>query len=360
MLRTLAGILAPVRGTVYIGRQEIVRIKPSDKAKQLAVVLTEKLNVNMTTAREITAMGRTPYTDFSGRLSPEDHRIIDEALKIVGAFDLGERYFTSLSDGEKQKILIARALAQKPELIILDEPTSHLDIKHKIEVIQLLNRLSRERGMTVIMALHDIDMAVKNCQFLLLVKNGTVLMQGKPEDIINENTIRDLYDIEGAGFDAVTGALEVCNEKTPEVFVSAGAGTGSPVYRLLSRMGYGIATGILQENDIDYRVAASMRLCAVSERPFEPISGAAVECARQKMQEAKFIIDCGFPLGEFNRVNGLLLGEALAQGLPVISLRNPADALKQWGPADNFFPAASAAELCGRIADLGYLPKGGG
>jgi iron complex transport system ATP-binding protein len=356
VLRTLAGILAPLGGAVYIGRREIGRIKSAEKAKQLALVLTERLNVNMITAREIAAMGRSPHTDFLGRLSPEDHRIVDDALETVGALDLGERNFTSLSDGEKQKVLIARALAQEPELVILDEPTSHLDIKHKIEVIQILNRLSRERGMTVIMALHDIDIAAKNCQTLLLVKNGKVLAQGKPEDIIGENTIGELYDIEGAAFDAVTGALEVCNKKAPEVFAAAGAGTGPSVYRILSRLGYGIATGILQENDIDFRVASSMRLHTIGEKPFEPISGGAVERAREKIKEAKFIVDCGFPLGEFNRINGELLGEAVAKGFPVISLRRAAEAAALWGTAKNLFHAASAAELCGRIGDIGYPP----
>ncbi|MDR3122902.1 MAG: ABC transporter ATP-binding protein [Treponema sp.] len=360
VLRTLAGLLAPVKGAVYIGRQEISRIKPAEKAKQLALVLTERLNVSMTTAREIVAMGRAPHTDFLGRLSPEDRRIVEEALETVGALDLAERNFASLSDGEKQKTLIARALAQEPELVILDEPTTHLDIKHKVEVIQILNRLARERGMTVIMALHDIDIAAKNCQILLLVKNGRVLAQGKPEDIIGENTIGELYDIEGAAFDALTGALEVCNDKAPEVFVAAGAGTGSAVYRILSRLGYGIATGILQENDIDYRVASSMRLHTIADKAFEPIGSAAAERARKKVKEAKFVIDCGFPLGEFNRVNRGLLGEAVAKGLPVISFRPSSEAAELWGKAANLVFAASAAELCSRIADIGCPPGDGG
>jgi iron complex transport system ATP-binding protein len=360
VLRTLAGILSPVRGAVYIGQQEIRRIRPAEKAKRLAVALTERLNVSMTTAREIAAMGRAPHTDFLGRLTPEDKRIVEEALETVGALDLAERNFASLSDGEKQKVLIARALAQEPELIILDEPTSHLDIRHKVEVIRILNRLSLERGMTVIMALHDIDIAAKNCQTLLLVKNGRALAQGKPEDIIGENTIGELYDIEGAVFDALTGALELCNDKAPEVFVAAGAGAGSSVYRVLSRLGYGIATGILQENDIDYRVASSMRLCAIGEKPFEPIGGDAMERARKKMEEAKFIVDCGFPLGKFNRENAALLGEAVAKGFPVISFRRSAETAELWGEAANLFSVSSAAELCERIAALGYVPGEGG
>jgi iron complex transport system ATP-binding protein len=357
VLRTLAGMLSPIKGAVYIGQREISRIRPAEKAKQLAVALTERLNVDMTTAREIAAMGRAPHTDFMGRLTPEDRRIVEEALETVGALDLAERNFASLSDGEKQKVLIARALAQEPELIILDEPTSHLDIRHKVEVIRILNRLSLERGMTVIMALHDIDIAAKNCQTLLLVKDGRALAQGKPEDIIGENTIGELYDIEGAVFDALTGALELCNDRAPEVFVAAGAGTGPSVYRVLSRLGYGIATGILQENDIDCRVASAMRLHIVGEKPFEPISSDTAEQARQKMKEAKFIVDCGFPLGRFNRENAALLGEAVARGFPVISFRGFSETAELWGEAANLFPVSSAAGLCKRIAALGYVPK---
>jgi iron complex transport system ATP-binding protein len=226
-----------------------------------------------------------------------------------------------------------------------------------VEVIRILSRLSLERGMTVIMALHDIDIAAKNCQTLLLVKDGKALAQGRPEDIIGENTIGELYDIEGAAFDALTGSLEVCNDRAPEVFVAAGAGTGAAVYRVLSRLGYGIATGILQENDIDCRVASSMRLHIIGEKPFEPISSGAAERARQKMGEAKFIVDCGFPLGQFNRENAALLGEAVVRGFPVISFRGSSEAAGLWGEAANIFSVSSAAELCDRIAALGYAPK---
>ncbi len=113
ILRTLAGMLAPVGGIVYIGPNDIRSIKPNELAKQMAVVLTESLNVNMTSAYEIASMGRIPYTGFFGRLSADDHRIVRECMQIVGAADLAERDFSSLSDGEKQKILIARALAQE-------------------------------------------------------------------------------------------------------------------------------------------------------------------------------------------------------------------------------------------------------
>ena len=349
ILRTLAGLLAPVSGTVYLGGTDIHRLRPNDKARRMAVVLTDRLRMSMTTAAEVAAMGRLPYTGFIGRLSPEDSRIVAEALAAVGAADLSNRFYSSLSDGEKQKVLLARALAQQPELIILDEPTSHLDIKHKVELVRILSGLSRNQGLTVVLSLHDLDIAVKSCQTVLLIKNGLVVAQGKPEDVVARDTIGKLYDIEGAAYDSLTGGLEIRNEKAPEVFIAAGAGTGAPVYRMISRMGYGIATGILQENDIDFRVAASMGLTVVSEKSFEPIGRKAAAVARIILEKSRFLIDCGFPLGNLNRVNLRLLRAAARGGIPLFSMRNGEDLRRIYGGERNVIPAFSASDLSGKI-----------
>jgi iron complex transport system ATP-binding protein len=344
-------MLAPIGGTVYIGREDIRLIKPNDLAQQMAVVLTEQLNVNMTSAYEIVSMGRIPYTGFFGRLNADDHRVVRECMQIVNATELAERDFSSLSDGEKQKILIARALAQQPKLIILDEPTSHLDIKHKIEILRILNRLSTVNGVTVILALHDVDIAVKNCQFVLLIKDGKVVSQGRPEDIIGEGTICDLYSIEGAVFNSVMGSLELCNEKAPEVFVASGAGTGTPVFRLLSRMGYGIATGILFKNDIDCFIAETMKLTVISEQSFEPVSEASRAAAETCLRKAAFVIDTNFPVGTYNRCNIEML--RLASGLkPVLSMRSQEEIERLYGKESKVIRVSSAGQLQERITAL--------
>jgi len=351
ILRTLAGMLAPVGGVVYIGRDDIRSLKPNDLAKQMAVVLTERLNVNMTSAYEVVSMGRIPYTGFFGRLNADDHLVVRECMKIVGATDLAEREFLSLSDGEKQKILIARALAQEPRLIILDEPTTHLDIKHKIEVVRILNRLSAANGVTVVLALHDVDIAVKNCQFVMLIKNGGIVAHGRPEDVIEKDTICELYDIEGAVFNSVMGSLEICNDKDPQAFVISGAGSGAPVFRLLSRMGYGVATGILHKNDIDWLIAESMKLTVISEQSFEPVSEANRAAAETCMRKAAFVVDTGFPVGAYNRDNiGLL---RFAAGIkPVFSMRSPEETGRLYGGKLNVINVSSAGQLQERIAGL--------
>ena len=352
ILRTLSGMLAPVEGTVYIGEKNMREVEPVSKAKQMAVVLTEKLNVNMATAYDIVAMGRMPYTGFFGRLSVDDHRIVRECIETVGADSLSARDFRSLSDGEKQKIMIARALAQEPSLIILDEPTSHLDIRHKVEVMSILNRLSGESGVTVIMALHDIDIAVKSCQIVLMIKDGVVVNQGKPEDIISQDTIGELYNIDGASYDSVLGSLEICNEKSPEVYIAAGAGTGAPIFRMISRMGYGIATGILHENDMDWSVSKAMKLTVISEDSFSQIGEKNIALARGYLEDAAFIIDTGFPVGEFNRENLELLRIAAYFGQTIFSMRDGDEIVRLYGVDTSVVPVISATDLCNKIGLL--------
>jgi len=296
-------------------------------------------------------MGRIPYTGFFGRLNADDHRIVRECILIVGAAELIERDFSSLSDGEKQKILIARALAQEPELIILDEPTSHLDIKHKIEILRILKRLSAVNNVTVIFALHDLDIAVKNCQFVLLIKDGKVVAQGHPEEIIGENTIGDLYGIEGAVFNSVMGSLEICNDKAPEVFVVSGAGTGTPVFRLLSRMSYGIATGILNKNDIDCFMAESMKLTVISERSFEPVSETSRSAAEVCLCKAAFVIDTNFPIGTYNQCNIEMLQFASSLK-PVLSMRSPEEIDRLYGKESKVIWVSSIGQLQNCIETL--------
>lgn len=344
ILRTLAGMLAPVEGTVYLHGRNVRSQRAAERSRSMAVVLTEKLGVNMTTAYEVAAMGRMPHTGFFGRLDVEDHRVVQACLATVGAEGLAERDYQSLSDGEKQKVLIARALAQEPELIILDEPTSHLDIKHKIEVVRILGRLAAERGLTVILALHDVDLAVKGCQVVLLVKDGAVAAQGRPEDVICGDTITELYGISGASYNAVLGCVELHNSREPEAFVAAGAGAGAPVYRMLSRMGIGIATGVLFENDVDCAVARAMGLAMAAERSFCPIAPERVREAEALLGQCRFAVDAGFPAGPMCQENIELLRAAAERGMPVFCLRSGEEARACYGDAP-VKAAESAAQL---------------
>jgi iron complex transport system ATP-binding protein len=258
---------------------------------------------------------------------------VNEALDTVGAASLAGREYYSLSDGEKQKVMIARALSQEPRLIILDEPTSHLDLKHKIEVMRILNRLSRERGLTVILAMHDIDIALKTCEYVFWVKDGAVSAAGKPEDLPGGEALNGLYGIDDAFYDTLLGGVELCNELPPVVFIAAGGGTGTPLYRAVSRIGAGIATGILHRNDIDCRIAENMRLTIVAEDSFKRIGSDRVSEAWRLMREAALVVDAAFPVGDFNGENIALLRRAASSGLRCVSLRSGTDLQTVYGEA---------------------------
>ena len=350
ILRTLSGLLAPVSGTVYIGKDDIRKMDRPTRAKELAVVLTERLSPGLTTVYEIVSMGRYPYTNFWGKLSPQDHAIIRESLKNVGAESLADRNYDSLSDGEKQKVMIARALAQQPQLIILDEPTSHLDIKHKIEVISILNSLCRSRQITVILALHDIDLAIKSCQTVILVKDGRILASGRPEAVVGEDTIQTLYEIQGAVYDSLLGSMEICNTQEARVLVTGGNGTGCEVYRALSRIGIGLCCGILHENDVDYRIARDLGLSTIGEAAFSRISQERLAMAQDRLRAMSCAVDTAFPIGEINRPNLDLLRGAADAGITVFSLRTAGEIRRLYGEAPTVIPVGSVSELTDQIS----------
>ncbi len=333
ILRTLTGLLAPVNGTVYVNETDLLQVNKGDLAKKLAIVLTEQLSLGFLTVFEIAAMGRYPHTNYLGKLTEHDIQIVEEALAATDALWLKDRYYSELSDGEKQKIMIARALVQEPELIVLDEPTSHLDVKHKVEVIRILQELCVKKGITVVLSLHDIDLAIKGCQTILLVQNGKIVAQGTPEEIIQAGTIQKLYAIEGAHYNELMGSLEFNSPQKPEVFVTGGNGTGVSVYRALARAGLGMYCGVLHSNDIDLHIGKALNCEMIEEHAFHNISAESLAIAADKIASVDHVIDTGFPLGNNNQGNLDLLNNAVACGKKVFSLCPAEEMSRRFGAA---------------------------
>lgn len=177
LLRTLAGLQPAIEGEFRIQHSD-VRAQHSDvraqKSKEVALVLTERLSMDNTTVHDVVAMGRYPYTSFLGGLTDEDERIIEESLEKVGFqnSDVAKTFFNAHSDGEKQRILIAKALAQQTPIILLDEPTAHLDLPHRILVLRLLRQLAHEQGKTVLISTHELDLALALSDRILLMTPG--------------------------------------------------------------------------------------------------------------------------------------------------------------------------------------------
>lgn len=176
LLRTLAGLQPPLAGTYEVQglSSEKVSENSAERAKHLALVLTERLSIEHTTVHDVVAMGRYPYSSFLGGLSTDDEEVIADALRQVGLKDMADTYFNNHSDGEKQRILIAKALAQQTPIILLDEPTAHLDLPNRIRTLQLLRHLAHEQGKTILISTHELDLALQLSDRILLMYEGGI------------------------------------------------------------------------------------------------------------------------------------------------------------------------------------------
>lgn len=334
ILRSLARLLAPLEGAIYLDNRLLNDLTSHELARSLAVVLTGHMSPGLVTAFDFVAMGRYPHTGFLGRLSEHDIEKIRESLGLVNATAIADRYFNELSDGEKQKVLVARALAQEPEVIILDEPTVHLDLKHRLELMVILSDFCRQKDITVIISLHDVDLALKLSETVVLVKDGAIMAWGSPDRILNEETVARLYDLDCARFDRQLGTIELLNRSHGKtVFVVAGGGTGTPVYRLLAKGGFRIVTGVIHENDIDFYVARSIGAAVIGAKPFQDVRDLARSAAMASLEKADRVIDAGFPVGPANRCNVELLRNALGQGRRILTLRGQEEAVGLFGRA---------------------------
>ena len=219
ILKTITRQLVPIGGGIFLApkgaapsMKKLTQFTQAELAREMAVVLTGRLQTEQMTCRDVVSMGRYPYTGRLGLLSEEDERKVGEALAAVNAQDLSERPFDAVSDGERQRILLARAICQEPEIIVLDEPTSYLDIRHKMELLSILFNMSRGQGITVILSLHEIDLAMKISDRVICVRSGEIFACGRPSEVLDAGTVQELYDLDPklGRFDVRTGSLELC------------------------------------------------------------------------------------------------------------------------------------------------------
>lgn len=318
ILKTITRQLAPLGGTVFIGDRPVSGISMKDFAKQTAVVLTERIHPELMTCEEVVAMGRYPYTDMFGKLSEADKAIIKASLEQVHALDLAGRDFAALSDGQRQRIMLARAICQQPEIIVLDEPTAYLDIHYKIELLDILQRMAREQGTIVIMSLHEIDLAMKISDELICLDGEKISFSGSPEELISTNMIEKLFDIRNGSYNVLSGSVELPKpEGKPTVFVIAGNGKGIPYFRSLQKQGIPFAAGILFENDIDCETADALSDYVIKAPAFEPIPAELVTQAEQLISGCDYVLDAGTAFGTMNRPNLELIAFAEKRGIPV-------------------------------------------
>jgi len=320
ILKSITRQLSLISGTVIFDQKTLSSYSYKDLSSKMAVVLTDRLHPELMTCHDVVATGRYPYTGRLGRLTKEDEQKVEDAMKAVQAQEIGSRDFNAISDGQKQRVLLARAICQDPDIIILDEPTSFLDIKHKLKLLSILRTMAKQKNITVVMSLHEIDLAMKISDRILCVHGDKIFKSGPPEDIFKGDTIQRLYDIDNGSFDPLFGSVELPGIKgRPEVLVLSSSGTGIPVYRKLQRQKRPFVAGILYTNDVDYRIARQLASEVIEEKPFHEISDRAMQQALDAVQTCTQIIDAGVEIGPCNQRMQEILKAAHESGKCVLA-----------------------------------------
>ena len=241
LLKTLSGFLDKLGGGISILGKELDAYTPKELSTVMGVVLTDKCDIRNMSVREIVGMGRSPYTSFWGTLSKEDYEIVDQAIELIGISHLSGRMVHTLSDGERQKAMIAKSLAQQTPIIILDEPTAFLDFPSKVEIMQLLHKLTRQAGKTVFLSTHDMELALQIADKVWIMDKKCGFAIGTPEDLAINGALSEFFTRKGIAFDADTGLFKVENNIHKNVLLQGKHGSlQNMVKKALHRNGIGI------------------------------------------------------------------------------------------------------------------------
>ncbi len=268
LMRTLARLQPPLSGQIWLDDRPLGDLRPGQLARRLSVVLTERVDVGAMSGYGLVSLGRHPHTGWTGALSERDRRIVHWALQAVRAQDLADRRLLEMSDGERQKVLIARALAQEPRVMLLDEPTAFLDLPRRVEVMELLRRLAQENQQAILLSTHDLDLALRNADRLWLLAAEGALYDGAPEDLILNGAFERVFAGEGVTFDRHSGFFHTRQQTCGRVLVHGHSAAAFWTRRALERIGYAVVA------DAD---ALSKESAIALERRTDPCPDAAAE-----------------------------------------------------------------------------------
>lgn len=335
ILRTVAGQLAPLSGSIELAGRDLAGMPPHERARSLASLFTTRPRTDLITARDVVDAGRYPFTGRLGTLQPDDEARVRDAMEATGTWALRNRDFAHMSDGQRQRALIARALVQEPRVLLLDEPTSYLDIRSQVEMLALLRRHARARRVAVVATLHDIGLALRAADRLACIRDGRMCAVGAPGEVLTRAGTAELYGIDGSLFNPAFGSVELPRVTgDPRVFVIAGAGTGADTMRALQRAAVPFAAGVLAEHDVDAEIARSLAVETVCYADFTSAADGDLARARAILNRCEAVIATppAFP-GTAGR-NAELVDHARTQGIPVYASASAYLAARSEAPSD--------------------------
>ncbi len=364
LLRLLSGILRPQQGRIILDGRELRAWGRRGIAQRVAVVPQELQVPFAFTVEQMVTLGRTPFISLFGNRTARDHAIVREAMSLAEVDRLAKRVFHELSGGERQRVTLAMALAQQPRLLLLDEPTSHLDIKYQVETLELVQDLNHKTGVTVIAAMHDLNLAARYFQRLWLFQRG-IVADGSPAEVLEARLLQRVYGIaaqvgvmRGVEHLSVLPPGESIANKQVEstqqagIHIMAGGGSGALIMRALADARIVFSAGVLHIGDSDHTLALRLASEVITELPFSSISESTRQHLHTRLQTLSLLIICPMPVGPGNLV---LLHEAVElcqQGSPVVLLLPPDT--KNVLPEDQHTPEAVIQLLCTPARDYAH------
>lgn len=352
LMQVLARSLNPRSGMILFRGDNLETLSFREFGQSVGFVPQESTIPFAYSVYDIVMMGRNPHIPRFRQPSVRDHEIVNQALEQTGTLNLAERSITSLSGGEKQRVLIARVLAQDPELLLLDEPFAHIDLHHQHELIRLIRDTTKgKKG--VIGVFHDINLAASYCDHLILVHEGVVRASGTPREILNEPLIHEVFKISTIiGENPITGTPHLyvtepipAKKNEQSIVIISGGGTGASLISQLATAGYHLSCGILSENDADCYIARRHGLNFIHEPPFSKITLEHESLLLEQISEADWVIVTAMPVGWGNYPNIRVLEKIPAE--KIILLLPTSD------PVIPDFTAGAAITLLNRLLSTG-------
>ncbi|MCW4035175.1 MAG: ABC transporter ATP-binding protein [Candidatus Bathyarchaeota archaeon] len=357
LLKSISRVLKPKKGAILIDDKEIYDMKTMDVAKRMAVVPQVTAVSFDFTALEVVLMGRNPHMARFKMEGKADIDIAKNSMQLTHTWEFADRPVTELSGGERQRVIIARALTQEPEILLLDEPTTHLDICNQLEIMDLIKSLSETKELLIVAVFHDFNLAARYCDSIILLKDGKIVAVGSSEETLTPENVKEVFNVDTlVKKHPITGSLHVIPVSWPRnqkpkiqaVHMICGGGTGSQVMKVLTDEGYVVTAGVLNLLDTDQETAKVLGVVTSKEAPFSPITEEAHKSNLKMIRKSHVLVITPTQFGEGNLQNLVAAQTAQKEGIPVILMED--------GPlSERDFTGGKATEYITKLKENGAV-----